>query len=126
MRSATAARLLLGGACLAAPGRVLTLVGGPHRFDRRTERVTQALGVRMMLQAGLDLALGPRTRGIDVAVELAHATSMLPVAVISRAHRRSALVSAGLATGIALLDHGDYAGPSRMSSRAAVIAAGSS
>lgn len=104
MRSATAARVLLGGACLAAPDRVLALVGGPDRADRRTRKVAQVLGARLVLQAGLDLAFGARTRGVDVAVELSHAASMLPVAVIWPAHRRSALVSAGLATGMALLD----------------------
>jgi hypothetical protein len=126
MRSATAARLLLGVACLAAPDRVLGLVGGPDRAERRTRRVTQALGTRLVTQAGFNLALGRPTRGLDAAVELTHAASMVPVAVIWPAHRRSALVSAGMAGGIALLDLADYLGPSSTWSSAAVSAAGSS
>ena len=104
MRSATAARLGLGAVCLAVPDRVLAAVGGPDRDDRRSQRVARALGARLVLQAGLDLALGPRTRRADVAVELTHATSMLPAALLWPAHRRSALASAALAVGIALLD----------------------
>jgi hypothetical protein len=104
MRPATAARLLLGVPCVVVTGRVLSAVGAPDRDDRRVRRIARVLGVRLVLQAGLDLAWGRRTRGFDVAVELTHAASMLPAAVLWPAHRRTACVSAALATGIALLD----------------------
>jgi hypothetical protein len=107
MRLATAARLLLGLPCVVVPGRVLSAVGGPDRDDPRVRRIAQALGVRLVLQAGLDFAWGRRTHGLDVVVELTHAASMLPAAVLWPAHRRSACVSAALATGIALLDLGE-------------------
>jgi hypothetical protein len=104
VRSATAARLALGAVCLAAPERVLAFVGAPDRDDRRVHGVARALGARLVLQAGLDLALGPRTRRADVAIELTHATSMLPAALLWPVHRRPALASAASAAGIALLD----------------------
>jgi hypothetical protein len=104
MRPATVARLALGGACLAVPDRVLGLVGGPDQDDPATQLVTRVLGGRLLLQGGADLALGRRTRGIDVAVDLLHAASMVPVAAWWPAHRRSATASAAAAGGIALLD----------------------
>ena len=104
MRAATVARLVLGGACLAAPGAVLGAVGAPDRGDRRVHVVTRVLGGRLLLQGALDGARGRSGRGLDVAVELTHAASMLPVAAIWPWHRRSASVSAALATGIAVLD----------------------
>jgi hypothetical protein len=104
MRIATVARLGLGGASLLAPDRVLGLVGGPDRDDETTLLVARVLGGRMVLQACSDLAFGRRTRALDVVVDLTHAASMLPAAVRWPAHRRTALVSAATATGIALLD----------------------
>ena len=104
MRAATVARLVLGGACLAAPETVLGAVGAPDHSDRRVQVIARILGLRLVLQAGLDAARGRSTRDLDVAVELTHAASMLPVAVIWPWHRRSASVSAALATGIAVLE----------------------
>jgi hypothetical protein len=104
MRSATVARLLLGGACVAVPARVLGLVGGPDRDDPTTALVVRVLGGRMLLQGAADMVLGRRTRGVDVAVELLHAASMLAAAAWWPDHRRTALASAAAATAIALLD----------------------
>ena len=106
MSSAIVARLALGTLCLAVPHRVLAAIGGPDRDDPRAALLARALGARLLVQAGVDTALGPRTRRVDVAVELAHAASMLPVALIWPSHRRSGLVSAAFAGGIALLDLG--------------------
>jgi hypothetical protein len=106
MRAATLGRLVVGAGCLAAPGAVLGLVGGPDRDDPTTQLVARVLGVRMLLQAGADLVLGRRTRGVAVLVELTHAGSMLPVAARWPEHRRTALVSAATATTLALLDTG--------------------
>jgi hypothetical protein len=104
VRAATSARLVVGSACLVVPRRVLGAVGGPDRDDARVRGITRVLGVRLVLQAGLDLAAGRRTRDLDVVIELAHAASMLLAAVLWPPHRRAALASAAVATGIALLD----------------------
>ncbi|HEX3223982.1 MAG TPA: hypothetical protein VHR35_15570 [Nocardioides sp.] len=104
MRTATAARGLVGGACVLAPWALLATVGGPDRDDPRVAAVARVLGARLLLQAALDVAKGRRTRHLDAAVELSHAASMLPVAALWPLHRRSALVSAAVATGIAVLD----------------------
>lgn len=111
MRAATLARLALGAPCLATPGAVLAAIGGADRTDRRTQLVTRVLGGRLVLQAVADLALGRRTRVPDVLVDLTHAASMLPAAALWHEHRRSALASAALATGIAALDLLDTPGP---------------
>jgi hypothetical protein len=69
--------------------------------------IARVLGARLLLQAALDVtpgAAGPAMRDLDPAVELTHAASMVPVAAIWPRHRRSASVSAALATGIAALD----------------------
>jgi hypothetical protein len=104
LRRATLFRLTLGGACLAVPGAVLAVIGAPDRDDGPTQRVTQVLGVRLLGQACLDLALGARTRGLDISVDVLHAGSMVPVALLWPGHRRSAAVSASAAAGTALLD----------------------
>ncbi len=104
MRAATTGRLVLGSVCLAAPQRVLDVIDGPDRHDEVVRMVARALGARLVLQGLGDLALGTRLRGADIAIERTHAASMLPVAARWPAHRRSALVSAAVATGLSLLD----------------------
>jgi len=101
LRSATAARVVLGTVCLAAPDRLLDVVGAR---EVRTAAIMRVLGGRMLVQAVLDVALGARLRVLDPTVELLHAASMVPVAVVWPAHRRPALISAAAATGIAALD----------------------
>jgi hypothetical protein len=95
---------------------MLAAVGAPDRTDRTTQLVTRVLGARLVVQAALDLALGRRTRALDVVVDLTHAASMLPAAALWSEHRRSALASAAIATGIAALDVYDTPdrGPSRV------------
>ena len=104
MRAATAGRLLLGTACLADPSRLLGVVGGLDRDDARTRVIVRVLGGRLLVQGLADLAVGARTRVPDVVVDLTHAASMVEVARRWPDHRRSALVSAALASAIALLD----------------------
>ena len=104
MRSAVLARLVLGGVCLVAAGPLLEVVGGPDMDDPTTQMIVRVLGGRLLLQAAADLALGRRTRRVDVLVELTHAASMVPVAARWPAHRRTAIVSAAAATSIAALD----------------------
>jgi len=110
VRAASVVRLALGTTCVAAPAAVLGAVGGPDRTDHTTQLVTRVLGGRLVLQGVADLALGRRTRVLDVLVDLTHAASMLPAAALWREHRRSALASAAVATGIALLDLMDRPG----------------
>jgi hypothetical protein len=104
MRAATLARLAFGGACLVAPARVLDVVGGPDRHDPTVRLVARVLGGRLVLQGCGDLVLGRRTRVLGVVVDLTHAASMLPVAARWSEHRRTATVSAALASVVALLD----------------------
>jgi hypothetical protein len=104
MRIATAARLVLGTAALFDPNRVLALVGSPDRDERPVRLVARVLGARWLVQALLDVRAGSRMRALDVTVELTHGVSMLPVAAVWPTHRRSALVSASLAAGMAVLD----------------------
>jgi hypothetical protein len=110
VRTASVARLALGATSLAVPRQVLTVIGATDRNDRTTQLVTRVLGARYVLQVVADLAVGRRTRVFDALVDLAHAGSMLPTAALWREHRRSALTSAALATGIAFLDLFDTPG----------------
>jgi hypothetical protein len=104
MRTATIGRLGVGSALLSAPGAVLALAGGPDRDDERARIVSRVLGGRLVLQGVTDVVLRGRFRRLGMAVELGHASSMVPVVVLSPRHRRTASVSAALATGLLLLD----------------------
>jgi hypothetical protein len=104
VRPATTARLALGSAALAYPARLLGAVGGLDRGDAGTRVVVRVLGGRLLAQGLADLALGRRTRVPDVVIDTTHAASMVVVADRWPDHRRSALVSAAVASAIALLD----------------------
>ncbi|HEX3929364.1 MAG TPA: hypothetical protein VHW64_01580 [Nocardioides sp.] len=108
MRAATASRLAVGSACLVVPRQALALLGAADRDDPVVAAVARVLGVRLLVQAGVESLLGGqaagRARWLGAAVDLAHAASMLPVAHRWPEHRRSALVSAAAATATAALD----------------------
>jgi hypothetical protein len=104
MRAATLARLAIGGPCLVAPARVLDVVGGPDRHDPTVRLLARLLGGRWVLQGCGDLVLGRRSRVLGGVVDLTHAASMLPVIAGWSTHRRTATVSAAVASAIALLD----------------------
>lgn len=104
MRPATAARLVLAGGCLTVPGRLLDAIGAPDRGAARTRVIVRVLGVRLLAQGVADLALGPRTRLPDVVIDATHAATMVAAAARWPDHRRSAMLSAALATGTAALD----------------------
>jgi hypothetical protein len=106
MRAATLGRLVVGATCLAAPRQVLGVIGGPDRGEDLPVGLTRVLGARLLLQGGGDLLAGSRLRRVGILIELTHATSMLPVATRWPEHRRNALVSAGVATTLAVLDLG--------------------
>ncbi|MBO0845920.1 MAG: hypothetical protein J2P22_10930 [Nocardioides sp.] len=82
----------------------MTVVGGPDREDPGVRLLARVLGLRLVLQAAADLAFGPRTRRPGIAVDLAHAASMVPVIVRSEVHRRTALTSAAVAMSTVALD----------------------
>jgi hypothetical protein len=115
LRAATTARLVVGAACLVEPGRVLGLIGGLDRTDARTHVITRVLGVRLLAQGVADVTIGPRTRVPDILVDVTHAASMVLAARHWPHHRRSAMVSAGVAAAIAVLDgrSGQGAAPQR-------------
>jgi hypothetical protein len=107
VRPATVARLVLGAALAGAPRRVLDLVGGPDAHEELTADVARVLGARMLVQAAADHLFGARVRRLGIAVDLAHAASMVPVAVRWPEHRRTAVVSATAAAGTAALAMAD-------------------
>jgi hypothetical protein len=93
-------RVGLGLAELAVPDRLGAAALG-HRPDERERVVMRALGARQIGQQvaaerGHDLLGGP-------VADVLHAASMLPVAVVSRRYRRSALTSAAIAAALAVL-----------------------
>lgn len=94
MRPADRARLALGGWCLARPR---SLTGPPP--------VVRVLGARYVVQAlGGTWVHRAWVPGVDAAVDLVHAGSMLGAAAVWPRHRRAALTSAALAAGFAVAD----------------------
>ena len=104
MRAAAAGRLALGAVCLAAPAVVVRRVGPASATTPLTVTLARVLGARLVLQAAGDVVLGPRTRPVDMTIDLVHATSMVELARRFPRHRRVALVSGGCAAGLAVLD----------------------
>jgi hypothetical protein len=104
MTTANGVRLVLGSLWLTVPGPALRAVGAPDHDDPSVRAITRVLGLRLVVQAAVAARRGGLPRGLDAAVELTHAASMVPVALLWPAHRRSASVSATAATAIALLD----------------------
>lgn len=100
MTPVRAVRLGLGAALVLAPDRVLHVVGAQDADETAVHGVARVLGGRYVLQGVVG---HPRGR-VGAAVEVSHAASMVPFALRSPHHRRSALVSAGAAVAVALLD----------------------
>ena len=97
------ARGVLAGICLAAPGPVLSLAGARDAHDPAVLAAARVLGLRYLVHALLDTATG-RHPAADAAIELLHAGSMVRVAAGSTRHRRTAIISAICAAGVAGLD----------------------
>jgi hypothetical protein len=98
------ARLVSGTAFLGAPALLLRSCGAPDHDDPLVHALARLLGLRLVVQALLDLARPGRSHGLDDALELSHAVSMLPVAVRWPNHRRAAGLSACVTTTIAVTD----------------------
>ena len=97
----------------AGAGSVALAVPGPaaRRHRRASTAATPGPGsssgssvAGSSPRALADLALGPRTRVPDIVIDVTHAATMVVVADRWPDHRRSAMVSAALATGTAALD----------------------
>lgn len=72
-------------------------------FGRRTRLTVRALGVRQIAQAVLTGPHpAPAVARLGVAVDAAHAASMVGLALVDRELRNVALVSAAIATGFAV------------------------
>lgn len=99
MRTLGVVRLGLGGLLLICPsvGPWVTRTSP----TRRVLLLSRVLGLRYLSQGTLDLTLRPDRR-IDVAIESLHALSMLPLARPGRPHAPLALLSAGVATLLAV------------------------
>jgi hypothetical protein len=104
-------RACYGGLLLAAPGRMLTLCG-PGQASPRALGVVRVLGARHLLQAALTAgvlsARGPadkippdRALLVGSAVDTAHATSMIGLALAHRPLRRAALADALMESSLA-------------------------
>ena len=94
-------RASYGSVLVVGPGWVITRAGG--RPTRRVEVVARVLGVRHIIQAAVQLWLGPgRTAVAGAAVDALHAMSMVLVATTGGGDARLALEDAGAASLLAL------------------------
>lgn len=101
MRALDLARGSLGLVEVLAPAAVLRAVG-TDPADPDSLVVLRVLGARHLLQAVIATARPTSgARRVGVAVDAAHALSMLALAAVSRSHRRAALSSATTATALA-------------------------
>jgi hypothetical protein len=110
-----AARACYGGVLLLAPGPAIR-VCTRRPASSRARHVTRVLGARHLVQAALTAAAPPGAAGpgIGAAVDLAHATSMVALALADHADRRATLADAAIATvfaGGGLVADGGAAGP---------------
>lgn len=92
-------RAALGVTLLLAPGRVFELASG-RAASRGQARVVRILGARHLMEVA-GLSVRPQADGIVRRVDLAHAASMVGLAICSPTYRRPALVSAAVAIGVA-------------------------
>lgn len=83
---------------MTRPATVVRRVGGGR--DRAAERVARVLGVRQLLQAAF---IDQRRAAIGSGVDVAHAATMVFLAVADRRRRRLAVGSAALASVFAVV-----------------------
>lgn len=109
MRTVGLVRLGLGALLLTRPSLGPQLTGTPA--TSRVRLLSRVLGLRYLAQGAIDLTLRPDRR-VDIAIEVVHALSMLPLARPGRPHARLALLSAGVAATLAAAETaGDAPGP---------------
>ncbi len=102
MSCAAVARASYGVFLLLAPGTMVRLAsGGSTDLDSRV--LGRVLGFRHLAQALVVDRAGTRDRLlVGVAIDAAHALSMVGLAALNRDYRRSAALDAALATGLAI------------------------
>jgi hypothetical protein len=93
-------RLAWGGALVAAPARIVVLLGGADTPASRA--VERTLGARHLVQAGVELAAWPAGRRLGVVVDGLHAASGVGWAGVDARWRRPALLDAAITSAFAL------------------------
>jgi hypothetical protein len=94
--------MLVGGALLLAPGRLLRAVGDPA--GRRARLAARVLGARHLGQAVLLGASGGRVARLGAAVDGLHGASMVALGLAARRHRMAAMASGAAAAALAALE----------------------
>jgi hypothetical protein len=94
-----AVRACYGGVLLLAPGPVIRL-GTGRPASARARHVARILGVRHLAQAALTAGAPPGAArlGVGAGVDLAHAASMVALALADRGVARVTLADATIAT----------------------------
>ncbi len=94
-----AIRACYGGVLLLAPGPMIRICTG-RPATSRARNVTRVLGVRHLVQAALTAGAPPGAArlGIGAAIDLAHAASMVGLALADRGIQRAALADATIET----------------------------
>jgi len=99
-----ALRAAYGIVLLTRPEAIATPVLGRH-LDRTGLLVARILGARHLVQAtAYGVMPTPPSPVLGLGVDAAHASSMVVVACGARRHRRAALTSAAISSGLALAD----------------------
>ncbi|MEN3300643.1 hypothetical protein [Pseudonocardia sp.] len=103
-RAELSVRIPWGAVLLLAPGAVLALTTGPDFPCGGAARVVlRILGVRLLLQAGVELRWPrPRVLAVAAAVDGVHAATGVAFGAADRRWRRSALLDAAIAAGCCL------------------------
>ena len=94
-------RLGWAAALLAAPDRVVRLLGGTP--DPASRHVARILGGRHAAQAVVELVWWPRWRRTGVALDAAHAATALALAAFDGDRRRVGLSDTAVASSFALV-----------------------
>lgn len=97
-----AIRISWGVTLLVGPAQMLRTFGGAD--DGRGARfVMRILGVRHLVQAGLEYRFGGRARKVGVYVDLLHGATSVGFGLFQPTWRRAAFIDAGVAGGFAVL-----------------------
>jgi hypothetical protein len=93
-------RLAWGAALVAAPARIVVLLGGTDTPSSRA--VERTLGTRHLIQAAVELAAWPSGRRLGVLVDTLHAATGVGLAAVDGRWRRPALLDAAITSAFAL------------------------
>lgn len=99
---------LLWGAVLLARGRDVWVAVDDRAPTRVDERALRVLGVRHLMQGGAQVVAPARFQRLFIAVDVAHAVSMVAVAAVDERRRRPALVSGAAAGALAWVSAAAY------------------